>query len=186
MVVTGDRELAEEIRRLSTFGMASAWERKEKVVIPEFTELGYNYKMSDISAAVGIAQLKKLDAIIARKRALASFWDEQLAGMELIHSPYRDENAFHIYQSYVTTLDRKVNRNQLIQNLMEQGVQTQIGTYASHVQPVYNSGQSCPASLDIFQRALALPIYYALTEEEIEFAAERLERALQECLRKEQ
>ena len=104
MVVTDDKELAEKIRRLSTFGMTSAWEREGKVMIPEFTDLGYNYKMSDITAAIGVAQLKKLDAIIARKRALASYWDGKLARMELIQTPHRDKNAFHIYQSYIALL----------------------------------------------------------------------------------
>ena len=184
MVVTDDKELARKIRRLSTFGMTSAWEREGKVITPEFTDLGYNYKMSDITAAIGVAQLKKLDTIITKKRALASYWDEKLALMELIQAPHRDKNAFHIYQSYIALVDRGIDRNQLIQQLLEQGVQTQIGTYASHVQPVYNSEQKCPNSLDIFHRALALPMYYTLTKEQIDFAVAYLERALQECLKR--
>ncbi len=186
MVVTNDRDMAEKIRRLSTFGMTSAWDRQGRVVIPEFVDLGYNYKMSDITAAIGVAQLKKLDTIIARKRALTEYWDEKLARMELIQAPHRDKNAFPVYQSYIALIDRKVDRNQLIQRLLEQGIQTQIGTYASHVQPVYGSVQVCPNSLDIFHRALALPMYYTLTEEEIDFAAACLEGALQECLGREQ
>ncbi len=181
MVVTSNEEMANKIRMLSTFGMAPAWEREGKVVIPEFTELGYNYKMSDIAAAVGIAQLKKLDAITAKKRALAGYWDKQLAQMELIQPPYCEKSILHIYQSYIALVDKRVNRNQVIQQLLEQGIQTQIGTYASHIQPVYNSEQRCPNSLDVFNRSLALPMYYSLTEDDIDFAAARLEKALQEC-----
>jgi len=80
MVVTNNKNLAEKIRMLSVFGMTSAWDREKSAefMIPEFTELGYNYKMSDITAAVGVAQLRKLDRIIERKRELAKYWDEKL------------------------------------------------------------------------------------------------------------
>jgi perosamine synthetase len=184
MVVTSDKRVAEKIRRLSTFGTTSAWEREGEVVIPEFIELGYNYKMSDITAATGVAQLKKLDKIIVRKRRLAEYWDRKLKPLEWIQPPYRDKNAFHIYQSYVSLVDKMIDRNQLMQWLLEQRIQTQIGTYASHIQPIYNSEQKCPSSLDIFHRSLALPMYYALTENAIDFVVTNLEKGLRECLRR--
>ena len=80
MVITDNKTLAAKIRNLSVFGMTSAWDREKSTgfIIPEFTEVGYNYKMSDITAAVGVAQLRKLDKIIERKRELAKYWDEKL------------------------------------------------------------------------------------------------------------
>lgn len=184
MVVTKDSTLAEKIRMLSIFGMTSAWERAGKVVIPKFVELGYNYKMSDITAAVGVGQLKKLDKLVARRRSLAEYWDEKLNQLELIQPPYRDRNAFHVYQSYVALVDEGIDRNQVMQKLLEWGIQTQIGTYASHIQPVYHSEQKCPNSLDIFHRSLALPMYYSLTEDDIDFTVTCLENALRQCLRR--
>ena len=75
MVVTDNKNIAEKIRNLSVFGMTSAWDREKSTefIIPEFTELGYNYKMSDITAAIGVAQLKKLDKIVERKRGENEF-----------------------------------------------------------------------------------------------------------------
>jgi dTDP-4-amino-4,6-dideoxygalactose transaminase len=65
--------------------------------------------------------------------------------------------------------------------LTKKGVQTQIGTYASHIQPVYNSTDKCPNSLDIFNMSLALPMYYMLKEEEeIDVAAAHLKKAVEE------
>ncbi len=182
MVVTNNKNLAEEIRNLSLFGMTTAWDREnsDKFIIPEFSELGYNYKMSDITAAVGVAQLKKLDRIIERKRELAKYWDERLREIEFIEPPYVSENVKHIYQSYVALVDKRINRNKLIETLMKKGVQTQIGTYASHIQPVYNSEDKCPNSLEVFNRALALPMFYMLKEEEINMAATRLKKVLEE------
>lgn len=182
MVVTNDKNLAEKIRNLSVFGMTSAWDREKSTefTIPEFTELGYNYKMSDITAAVGVAQLRKLDRIIGRKIELAKYWDEKLQKIEFIEPPYVNENVKHIYQSYVAIVDKRINRNKLIEILMKRGIQTQIGTYASHIQPVYNSKDKCPNSLDMFNRALALPMYYKLREEDIDVAAALLKKALVE------
>ena len=182
MVVTDNKNLAEKIRNLSVFGMTSAWDREksDKFIIPEFTEVGYNYKMSDIIAAVGVAQLGKLDKIIERKRELAKYWDEKLREIEFIETPYVSENVKHIYQSYVALVDRHINRNKLIVTLMKRGIQTQIGTYASHIQPVYNSNQKCPNSLEIFNRSLALPMYYMLEEKDIDIAAVFVKKTLEE------
>ena len=182
MVVTNNKIFAEKIRNLSVFGMTSAWDREKNTEfnIPKFTDVGYNYKLSDISAAVGVAQLRKLNKIVERKRKLAKYWDEKLREIELIEPPYVSKNAKHIYQSYVALVDKRINRNKLIETLMNVGIQTQIGTYASHIQPVYNSGDKCPNSLDIFNRSLALPMYYMLKEEEIDMAAALLKRAIGE------
>ena len=121
MVVTNNKNFAAKIRNLSVFGMTSAWDREKSTefIIPEFTELGYNYKMSDITAAVGVAQLRKLDKIIERKRELAKYWDEKLREIEFIKPPYVSENVKHIYQSYVALVDKRINRNKLIETLLK-------------------------------------------------------------------
>ncbi|MCK4364593.1 MAG: DegT/DnrJ/EryC1/StrS family aminotransferase [Thermoplasmatales archaeon] len=180
MVVTNNKELAEKIRKLSVFGMQATWEREQKgFFIPEFNTLGYNYKMSDITAAIGVAQLPRLEKIIKRKQELALYWDKKLKNIESISSPYVDKNARHIFQSYVALVDKNINRNKLIETLRKGGIQTQIGTYASHIQPVYNSQDNCSNSLDIFNRALALPLYYNLTEGDIDLAASWLKKSLE-------
>ena len=186
MVITNNEKLARKIRTLSIFGMTSAWEREKagNVTISEFVELGYNYKMSDITAAIGVAQLRKLDKLIARRRYLAQYWDRKLEAIELIKAPHCSENVLHVYQSYVALVDRRVDRNLLMQKLLKQGIQTQIGTYASHIQPAYQSEQKCPNSLDIYHRSLALPMYYTLNEEDIDLIAVHLEKTLPECLLK--
>ncbi len=183
IVATDDRKLAEKISNLSVFGMSKpAWERegKNRFIIPEYTAVGYNYKMSDIAAAVGVAQLRKLDKIINRKQALAKCWDEKLKNSKFITPPYISEDVVHAYQGYVTLIDGRFDRNKIIEALMKKGVQTQIGTYASHIQSVYGSKDKCPNSLTIFNRALSLPIYYTLKEKDIDIAAEIVKETLEE------
>jgi len=169
MVVTTDKEIADTVRQLSVFGIQSAWDREKSTFsVPVFTDIGFNYKMSDITAAIGVAQLSKLERIIKRKQQLAKYWDEHLTNINTIQPPTVSKNGTHIYQSYVAMIDRHINRNRLIDILKEKGIQTQIGTYSSCIQPVYKSKDKCPISEDIFNRALALPLYYTLTENDID------------------
>lgn len=180
MVVTNDLTFAEKIKHLSVFGMKSAWDREKsnEFIVPEFVDIGFNYKMSDILAAVGIIQFQKIEKIISKKRILAQYWNEKLEDNELIEGPYESPDNYHIYQSFVVTVDKKISRNQLIQRLHKRGIQTQIGTYASHIQPVYHYLKSCPVSFDIFSRSLALPLYYELTEGEIDLIAKSLHKEM--------
>lgn len=180
MAVTDDKKLAERIRHLSVFGMKAAWDREKgsEHSIPEFTDMGFNYKMSDILAAVGVVQMKRIEGIIRRKQKLARHWDEKLDEIDLIEKPFVAKNVRHVYQSYVALVDKKINRNRLISKLKKKGLQTQIGTYASHIQPVYKSKDRCPGSLDLYNRSLALPMYYSLTKQEIDGAAEILQETI--------
>ena len=169
MVVTNNKKIAERVRCLSTFGMSSAWERENNVfVIPVFNDVGYNYKMSDITAAVGISQLSKLRHIIEYKQRLAKYYDKCFRSFDYLSVPYVSEDVEHVYQSYVVLVDKKIDRNLLITKLRARGIQCQIGTYASHIQPVYRSVDMCPVSLDVFHRTLALPMYYDMTTGDVD------------------
>lgn len=180
MITTDDDTLASEIRTLANFGMTSAWERErsKKFSVPKFLKIGYNYKLSDIAAAIGIAQLRRLNKTIKRKRKLAKYWNKKLQEIEFLKPPYVNRYCFHTYQSYVCVLDEKFNRNRVIEGLHKKGIQTNIGTYASHIQPVYKSRQKCPQSLKLFKSSLSLPIYYTLTEKEIDIVAEAIKKML--------
>ena len=75
----------------------------------------------------------------------------------------------------------KIYRNKLIKNLVNNNIQTQIGTYSSHIQPIYNNSKDkCPNSLEIFERSLSLPIYYTLKEEDVDIVFKHLKKAIEE------
>jgi perosamine synthetase len=183
MIVTNDDDLAATMRHLSVFGMETAWAREKNAgfAIPRFTDIGYNYKMSDITAAVGVAQMRKIDAFIERRRSLAAYWDRRIADLDGISAPCIDPKAFTVYQSYVAVLDRGLDRNRLIERLLKSGIQTQIGTYASHIQPVYGTTESCEHSLDIYNRAISLPMFVTLGTQEIDRVIAELGENLRTC-----
>jgi perosamine synthetase len=180
MVVGSDDGLLEKVRYLSVFGMKAAWEREktDEYTVPEFHDVGYNYKLSDVLAALGVIQMTRLDQIIEAKRVLAHRYSEHLSKIDKVRAPVESKGCTHIYQSYVVTLDRSINRNRLIMELKRKGVQAQIGTYSCHVQPVYASKQKCPVSKMLMDHSLALPFYYPMTENEIDLVIDTLRASL--------
>lgn len=163
MVVTNDAELAARIAILRNHGGIRTEGRYR------FEEAGYNYRLSDILAAVGVAQLRKLASIIERRRGVAAAYTAELDGMAGIRPPWEPEWAGHVFQSYVTTLDEDVDRDAVIRYMAGHGIETTLGTYALHAEPYFrrtfgHSEGDLPASWAAYGRSLTLPLYPQMTE----------------------
>ncbi len=173
MVVTPDAEAAARMRRLREHGMdVSAAQRhaSQQPVIERYLETGFNYRMTDVQAAIGLVQLGKLDQLIARRRVLAERYHRVLSalpGLATITDPaYGTTN----YQGFWVLLppDFPVGRNELLRLLADAGVSARRGIMASHLEPAY-AGQPCPP-LPVTERltadSLTLPLFHEMTEDE--------------------
>jgi dTDP-4-amino-4,6-dideoxygalactose transaminase len=148
-----------------------------------FEDAGFNYRLSDILAAVGVAQFRKLSRIIEAKRALASRYGELLAGVSGVVAPAEPAWGGHVYQSYVVLLDPQISRDDVIVAMRSAGIETTIGTYALHMQPFFRRAYDhrdgdLPSSREAFLRSLTLPLYPRLTGEEVTMIVDELSRAL--------
>lgn len=175
MVVTDDQALAQRLALLRNHGFAS----------PEFVEPGFNYRMSDILAALGTAQLPELEEIVRRRRHLAQLLSERLDPLDGIRTPATPPGFDSTFQAYVAVLDAEVDRSRFIAALAEDGVESTIGTYALHSQPSFRSACATtsgdlPVSWMLARRTVALPLHPRLTEEDIDVIAD----AVREGLRK--
>jgi len=161
-----DPEVLAQMRKLSCFGVESALARQgsTSLPIPVFDDLGYNYKLSDIACAIMEAQLAKIDALLAHRRHIAARYEELFSTCELVRTPRVGPNREHAYQTYTLTLDHSVNRDEVAMQLRARGIGCNIGTFASHVQPIYGKTQSCPVSADQWTRHLAIPMHANLTD----------------------
>jgi dTDP-4-amino-4,6-dideoxygalactose transaminase len=179
--LTSDRgELIAHARKLHAFGIESARSREgtADLPVPEFDELGYNYKMSELAAAVMLVQLRRLPALVQRRREVAQAYQERLGDVERITLPVELPDRSSVWQSYILELGEGLSRGSVARYLRERGVQCNIGTYASHVQPLYGSRQDCPVSARVFERHLAIPMHANLTDDEIDRVSETLREAL--------
>jgi dTDP-4-amino-4,6-dideoxygalactose transaminase len=173
MLVTPDSDVAARLRRLREHGMdLSAADRhaSQQPVIEQYMELGFNFRMTDIQAAVGLVQLGKLDELIARRRMLAKRYQQLLAcvpGVRTIKDPaYGTTN----YQSFWVLLpdDFPISRYELLRHLTEAGVSARRGIMAAHLEPAYKDIAHGPLLVTerLTARTLILPLFHDLTESE--------------------
>ncbi|WP_049565889.1 DegT/DnrJ/EryC1/StrS family aminotransferase [Streptomyces sp. SBT349] len=175
-LLTADPALAADARIRSSFGIGSIFDQAQVVglPIPVFTEIGYNYKLSDIAAAILQVQLGRIGELLDRRSAVAARYAELLGEDELLTLPHVPEDRTHAWQSYMVTLDASVDRAGVAADLRAQGIGCGHGTWASHLQPVYEAKQSCPVSADLFERNLAIPMHAELSMAQVERVGERL------------
>ncbi|MCG6498930.1 DegT/DnrJ/EryC1/StrS aminotransferase family protein [Kitasatospora sp. A2-31] len=187
MVTCRDGELAARLRRLREHGMSvSAADRHAGAggagVLETYDEIGFNYRMTDIQAAVGLVQLGKLPAMIARRRALAARYRELLAGTgaRLVADP---EHGTTNYQScWLLLPDGAPDRGEVLAALAGAGVSARRGIMAAHLEAPYKGTARVPlpATELLTHRSLILPLYHALTGEQ----QDRVTGALLDALRR--
>ncbi len=174
MITTTDAALAARLRRLRHQGMSiSDLERHgaERVVHEEYPEVGYNFRLCDLQAAIGLVQLRKLDHFLARRRAIAAYYDRALEAFDTVDAPFVPAFARPNYQSYIVRLRDAdaARRDAVLDEMLRRGVQTRRGLMASHREACYR-GARIAGSLRHTEAAtdqtMVLPMYTDLTEEE--------------------
>ncbi|WP_019819561.1 DegT/DnrJ/EryC1/StrS family aminotransferase [Saccharomonospora saliphila] len=179
-LLAADPALGAGARLRSSFGIGSIFEQSQEVglPIPVFEEIGYNYKLSDIAAAILRVQLGRIGELLDRRSAVAARYGELLADEELLTVPTVPQDRTHAWQSYMVTLDPGVDRAAVAADLRSQGIGCGHGTWACHLQPVYAKEGSCPVSADLFRRNLAIPMHAELDTQQVERVAEVLRDAV--------
>ncbi|NIO21597.1 MAG: aminotransferase class I/II-fold pyridoxal phosphate-dependent enzyme [Candidatus Aenigmarchaeota archaeon] len=156
MITTDNDEFAKKLRALKKFGIEDG----------EFKYWGTNYKMSNVLSAIGLAQLEKIEDIIQMRIEKAEKYNELLEEIEGIKTPTVRGGTRHVFQSYVVYLERNGVRNELRKHLAEKGIETQIGTYALHLQPCFTGVErkgSLENSENLFNNLLTLPLHHELS-----------------------
>ncbi|MEV7192558.1 DegT/DnrJ/EryC1/StrS family aminotransferase [Streptomyces sp. NPDC093510] len=169
-LIATDAAVAADARLRSSFGIGSIFDQSKIVglPVPEFTEIGYNFKLSDIAAAILQVQIGRIEELLARRATVADHYARLLADEELLRLPQVPADRTHAWQSYLVRLDERVDRAALAADLRGQGIGCGHGTWASHLQPVFEAKQTCPVSADLFHRHLAIPMHAELSTEQVE------------------
>ncbi|SCG68777.1 perosamine synthetase [Micromonospora inositola] len=173
MVTVDDPEWAARLRRLREHGMnVSAADRhvSAQPVLEAYLETAFNYRMTDIQAAIGLVQLGRLAELVSNRRALAARYHELLADIEGL-VPVRDpEYGETNFQSFWVLVNREygVGRDEVLAELAAAGVSARRGIMAAHLEPAY--ADVTPAPLPVTERltrdSLILPLHHALTEDD--------------------
>jgi dTDP-4-amino-4,6-dideoxygalactose transaminase len=185
MVTTNDPDLAGRARTLRDHGASISEEQRHHgpapYLLPEFHELGFNYRMTDLQAAVGLVQLGKLDGFVEERDRWAHWYMRELSDLGWLQMPEIPSSYSHAWQAFVTVVgdDAPAPRNEIMQRLQERGVSTRPGTHAVTELAVYRERLGLapgefPVAAALQDSTMALPLHNRMTEEDYGYVAERL------------
>ncbi len=169
-VVTDNEELANRMRFL-----------RGQAVSPDqnywHTEVGYNYRMTNVAAAIGVAQMERIDSHIAKRRVVAEIYDRTLGSFALIEKPQVAPWATHSYWMYTILLAENagIDRDLFMQRLKDSGIETRPVFYPVHTLPPYQQYPAdCPVASDLAARGVNLPTHGNLSGEDVEYVCEQV------------
>jgi perosamine synthetase len=177
MLTTNDEELAARARKLRQHAMTVsdlARHNSSRAVIENYDEIGYNYRMTDLQAAIGLVQLRRLDKMLQRRRELAHRYSQRLSEFGWVLPPDEPANCRHNFQSYMVRLtgDAPIPRDALMQELLDHGVASRRGIMAIHRELPYLDpavDARLPETNRVTDTAIILPLFYEMRDDEQEY-----------------
>lgn len=182
MIAVHDQEIAERMRRLRQHAMdqsALARHQARDVVIEHYPERGWNARMTDLQAAVGLRQLDVLDVVLDERRRLAERYSAALAEIPWIETPHEPEYAERTWQSYPVRIgpDAPVDADETMRLLLRDGIATRRGVMAIHLEESYaDSAVHLPHTEAAAREVVLLPLFPGLGDEAQDYVIERLEQ----------
>lgn len=174
MLTTDDAGLAVRARAMRSFcATASAYDRhtQKGLVFESYPDLGYNYRMTDVQAAIGLAQLEKLPRLLEGRARAARRYNEAFAALRHVRLPAQPAYATHAFQSYIIYLtpDAPISRDDLLRELTARRITCRRGIPPIHLEPLYVNrfGRvSLPITEDVGARSLFIPLYGSITDDD--------------------
>ena len=175
MITTDDEALAEEIRCLKRFGIQKGEDGEE------FVKIGTNYKLSDILAGIGIQQMQRINGIIEKHIELADNYNRLIENVDFVKPPTKHKLAKHVYQTYAVYIEIEGIRDKIIEELKKENVETQIGTYAVHLQKAFKNAKfvgDLSVAEKLYRSLLALPMCCSMTSDDQEYIVQEIVRLI--------
>jgi len=178
ILVTDNAELARLARSMRSQGRGESGEWLDH------ERLGYNYRMDELSAALGCSQMERIEEILEKREKVAGMYGEKLAEVEEVEVPYIADYVSRMsWFVYVVRLERGIDRNKVIKYLNEEGVQCKPYFTPIHLQPFYRKmfgykEGDFPVTEDVTGRTIALPFFNNLNEEQIDYVVEKMKEGI--------
>jgi len=179
MVTTNNTEWAEFLVSYKHFGMKTIMNKADINFSPtEFTRVGTNYKLSNVLAAIGLEQMNSVETILTKRTAICERYTDLLKDVDGIEPLQIPLNSTTNYQSFCVLVP---NRDEILKNLREKGIEVQIGSFALHLQPAFKNTKKVGTlenSKYVFEHCLTLPVYNDMTEAEQDLVVEELKNQI--------
>jgi len=180
MLTTSDENVAKRMRSLRQHAMGTsdlARNKSSTILSESYDEVGYNYRMTDMQAAIGMVQLRRVDGFLERRRALAQRYSKELGQLGWLTPPREPSECRHNYQSYMARLakDAPISRDALMQGLLDRGVSSRRGIMASHRELPYQDPKWDKVLVETNKatdESIILPLFHQMTEDEQTYVIE--------------
>lgn len=181
VIVTNSRDIYEKIRLVRSHGRV---EKKSDDYFSttksmDYIQIGYNFRMSAISAALGLSQIKKIDKITKMRRKNAQYFNKKLDGVSQIKLPLEPKNQYHVYQMYTIQLKNSKDRDRLQNHLAKAGIMTKVYFDPIHLKTFYKTqyrytAGHLPKTEEISKKVLTIPLYPTLTYNEMDYIIDNI------------
>jgi dTDP-4-amino-4,6-dideoxygalactose transaminase len=183
MITTADPDVAARLRKLRQHAMSVSDVTRHSagtLISESYDEVGYNYRMTDLQAAIGLVQLRRLEQMVGRRRRLADRYSSRLSSLPWMVVPQEPTGCCSNYQSYMMRLrhDAPVTRDQLMQELLNRGISSRRGIMAIHRESPYRGNgwnSRLPVTNLVTDTAMILPLFHDMTEQEQDSVMECIE-----------
>ena len=189
MALTNDKDIAERISMLRTHGITSdktKFKKRSKDEIWNYQqlELGYNYRMNDLQAALGLNQMKRLDEYVGKRHKLANYYDNELKDLPLM-TPYQSPNvysSYHLYPILIKHISVSKQQKLVYNQLRKNNILANLHYIPVHRQPYYeNLGfkkNDFPIAEKLHQQIISIPIYPSISEEHQKYVADTIKKVM--------
>lgn len=175
MIVTDSEKYYQKLKLFRSHGITK--ENRSRNVGPwyyEMVDLGYNYRMTDIQATLGLSQFKKLDHFVERRKRLANYYNKEFANMPELITPkqlHSAESSWHLYVLRLNLGLLKADRKEIFEALLAENIGVQVHYIPVYLQPYYRQlgylQESCPIAEKLYEEIISLPLFPKMTEEDI-------------------
>ena len=187
MITTSKEDYYKRLKKLRQHGM-SVNDRvrhvSKKVIFEKYEELGYNYRLTDIQASVGIEQLKKLNEIVQKRREIASIYNNAFKDIQCIGLPKDNSHSISNFQSYSIILKKNcpIKRNELMQKLLDYGIASRKGIMLAHKEEAYTNFnfKNLEHSEFLSNNSIILPLYVPMSKNDIDFVIKMFVKIINE------
>jgi dTDP-4-amino-4,6-dideoxygalactose transaminase len=188
IITTDDENLYKKLIQFRSHGITRDREILEHDDGPWYYEqqfLGYNYRMTDIQAALGISQLKKIDRFISRRMEIADRYNKAFSGTESIITPYQldeTQSAWHLYILQLKLDKLKTSRKEVYTALQQKGIGINVHYIPVYYHPYYKQmGYKkglCPNAERLYERIITIPLYPKMSDEDIEYVIDAVKETV--------
>ena len=176
IIVTDSKKIFEKMKLIRSHGRVESRNNDYFSTTKEmdYIDIGYNFRMPTMTAALGLSQLKKIDKIIKMRREKAAYYNKKLKNINELITPIEQKNQKHVYQMYTIQLKNKKIRDKLQKHLTKKGIMTKVYFHPIHLKTYYKNKfgyqkGDLPKTEELSEKVLTLPLYPQLTKKDQEY-----------------